>query len=79
MAIRFWSGFSRRQCIQFHPSVKFPTLQRGVYRGKKKALSEAARQQLQQRLAAGASKAQIAREFGISRETLYQYVKMMAE
>ncbi len=48
--------------------------QRGAYRGRKKALSEAARQELHQRLAAGASKAQVAREFGISRETLYQYL-----
>ena len=36
------------------------------------------RQELHQRLAAGASKAQVAREFGISRETLYQYLQMMA-
>jgi len=49
--------------------------QRGAYRGRKKSLSEAARRELQQRLAAGASKAQVAREFGISRETLYQYLR----
>jgi DNA invertase Pin-like site-specific DNA recombinase len=49
--------------------------QRGAYRGRKKVLSEAARQELLQRLAAGVSKAQVAREFGISRETLYQYLK----
>ncbi len=51
--------------------------QRGAYRGRKKALSEAAIQELHQRLAAGASKAQVAREFRISRETLYQYLKTM--
>ena len=49
--------------------------QRGAYRGRKKSLSEAARRELQQRLAAGVSKAQVAREFGISRETLYQYLR----
>jgi len=49
--------------------------QRGAYRGRKKALSEAALRELQQRLAAGVSKAQVAREFGISRETLYQYLR----
>ena len=49
--------------------------QRGAYRGRKKSLSEAAIRELQQRLAAGASKAQVAREFGISRETLYQYLR----
>lgn len=52
--------------------------QRGAYRGRKKALSEATVQEIYQRLAAGVSKAQVAREFGISRETLYQYLKMMA-
>jgi len=49
--------------------------QRGAYRGRKKSLSEAALRELQQRLAAGVSKAQVAREFGISRETLYQYLR----
>ena len=49
--------------------------QRGAYRGRKKSLSEGAIRELRQRLAAGASKAQVAREFGISRETLYQYLR----
>lgn len=49
--------------------------QRGAYRGRKKSLSEAAIRELQQRLSAGVSKAQVAREFGISRETLYQYLR----
>jgi len=49
--------------------------QKGAYRGRKKSLSEVAIRELQQRLAAGASKAQVAREFGISRETLYQYLR----
>jgi DNA invertase Pin-like site-specific DNA recombinase len=49
--------------------------QRGAYKGRKKSLSEAQVGQLRARLATGISKAQVAREFGISRETLYQYVK----
>jgi DNA invertase Pin-like site-specific DNA recombinase len=49
--------------------------QRGAYRGRKKSLSEAQAGQLRERLTTGISKAQVAREFGISRETLYQYVK----
>src|SRR5450755_1204704 len=49
--------------------------QRGAYRGRKKSLSEAAIIELRQRLTAGVSKAQVAREFGISRETLYKYVR----
>ena len=47
--------------------------QRGAYKGRKKALSAAAVMQLRTRIAAGISKAKVAREFGISRQTLYQY------
>ena len=49
--------------------------QRGAYKGRKKSLSQAAVAQLRQRLTTGISKAQVAREFGISRQTLYQYVR----
>src|SRR5260221_9683159 len=49
--------------------------QRGAYKGRKKSLSEAAVSQIRQRLNTGISKTQVAREFGISRETLYQYLK----
>ena len=48
---------------------------RGVYRGRKKALSPEQVADLQQRAAAGEQKAALAREFGISRETLYQYLR----
>ena len=50
--------------------------QRGAYRGRKKALSLEDATKLRQRVAAGEQKAKLAREFGISRETLYQYVKL---
>src|SRR5690348_14060864 len=46
---------------------------KGAYKGRRKALSAAAVAQLRARLAAGISKAKVAREFGISRQTLYQY------
>ena len=49
--------------------------QRGAYKGRKKSLSETQVGQLRAQLATGISKAQVAREFGISRETLYQYLK----
>jgi DNA invertase Pin-like site-specific DNA recombinase len=49
--------------------------QRGAYKGRKKSLSQAAVAQLRERLTTGMSKAQIAREFGISRQTLYQYLR----
>jgi len=50
--------------------------QRGAYRGRKKALSPERVNELRRRADAGEQKAKLAREFGISRETLYQYLKM---
>lgn len=49
--------------------------QRGAYRGRKKLLSDSEIAVLRQRAAAGEQKTSLAREFGISRETLYQYLK----
>jgi DNA invertase Pin-like site-specific DNA recombinase len=49
--------------------------QRGAYRGRKKSLSDQEITRLRQRAAAGEQKTALAREFGISRETLYQYLK----
>ncbi len=49
--------------------------QRGVYRGRKKALSPERAAELRRRAAAGEQKATLAREFGISRETIYQYLR----
>ena len=48
---------------------------RGVFKGRKKSLSQTEVAQLHQRITAGMSKAQVAREFGISRQTLYQYLR----
>lgn len=49
--------------------------QRGIYKGRKPSLSPAAIADLQARAAAGEPKAKLAREAGISRETLYQYLR----
>jgi len=49
--------------------------QRGAYRGRKKSLSDAEIAVLRQRVATGEKKTTLAREFGISRETLYQYLR----
>lgn len=49
--------------------------QRGAYKGRKRSLSEAAIAEIRQRLSTGTPKAQLAREYGISRETLYQYLR----
>ncbi|MEC5181907.1 recombinase family protein [Arthrobacter sp. CG_A4] len=48
---------------------------RGAYRGRKKALATEQAAELARRAAAGESKAALAREFGISRETVYQYIR----
>ena len=53
--------------------------QRGAYRGRKKALPEEKVAQLQRRITSGEKKARLAREFGISRETLYQYLRRGAK
>lgn len=49
--------------------------QRGAYRGRKKSLGADQVKSLRQRAQAGEPKARLAREFGISRETLYQYLR----
>jgi DNA invertase Pin-like site-specific DNA recombinase len=50
--------------------------QRGAYRGRKKSLnSEQQIAELKRRVAAGDQKTLVARDFGISRETLYQYLR----
>ena len=48
---------------------------RGAFKGRKKVLSQAEVAELRQRITMGMSKAQIARELGISRQTLYQYLR----
>ncbi|MFC7401942.1 recombinase family protein [Citricoccus sp. GCM10030269] len=49
--------------------------QRGAYRGRKKSLTPGQAAELQQRAEAGEQKTGLAREYGISRETLYQYLR----
>lgn len=49
--------------------------QRGAYRGRKKSLSPAQVVDLRQRISAGEKKATLARELGLSRETIYQYLR----
>ncbi len=46
----------------------------GVYRGRKPSLTAEQAEALRKRVAAGEKKAGLAREFGISRETLYTYL-----
>lgn len=48
---------------------------RGVYRGRKRSLTEAQIAQLAARAAVGAAKATLARDFGVSRQTVYEYLR----
>ena len=52
--------------------------QKGVYTGRKPSLTPEQVQTLKHRVKAGEKRAGLAREFGISRETLYQYVPVTA-
>jgi DNA invertase Pin-like site-specific DNA recombinase len=49
--------------------------QRGVYTGRKPALTPEQAHQVRERAAAGERKSALAREFGISRETIYSYLR----
>ncbi len=48
--------------------------ERGVYRGRKRSLTPDATSEILHRIARGEAKARLAKEYGISRETLYQYL-----
>jgi DNA invertase Pin-like site-specific DNA recombinase len=50
--------------------------QRGAYRGRKRSLNQEQIGEVQRRIAAGEQKARVARDMGISRETVYQYLRL---
>lgn len=52
---------------------------RGAYRGRRPSLTGEQRAELRRRVEAGESKVKLAREYGISRETLYQHLRTDAE
>jgi len=49
--------------------------ERGAYKGRRPMLTEEKRGELRKRAASGESKLQLAREYGISRDTVYQYLR----
>lgn len=49
---------------------------RGVYKGRKPSLSEEQVRMIRWRVSAGEKKAQLAREYGVCRETLYSYLRL---
>jgi DNA invertase Pin-like site-specific DNA recombinase len=48
---------------------------KGVYKGRKPVLNAEKIAKLREQAAAGANRTKLAKEFGISRETLYQYIR----
>lgn len=48
---------------------------RGIYRGRAPSLDGARAVELREKAAAGVSKAELARQFGVSRETVYAYLR----
>jgi DNA invertase Pin-like site-specific DNA recombinase len=48
--------------------------QRGAYRGRRRSLNDDQVAEVRRRIAAGEPKAKVARDFGVSRETVYQYL-----
>lgn len=50
--------------------------QKGLYKGRRKALNEAQAKELRERVLQGEKKSILAQKFNISRETLYQYLKL---
>jgi DNA invertase Pin-like site-specific DNA recombinase len=50
--------------------------QRGAYRGRKRSLNAEQIGEVKRRIAAGEQKARVARDMGISRETVYQYLRL---
>jgi DNA invertase Pin-like site-specific DNA recombinase len=51
---------------------------RGAYRGRKRSLNPEQIGEVRRRIAAGEQKSQVARDLGISRETIYQYLRLGA-
>ena len=50
--------------------------QRGVYKGRKPSLSDSEIEEAKRRVDGGEKKAKVARDLGISRETLYKYLRL---
>ena len=48
---------------------------RGAYKGRKRVLSEEQTGQIKERVERGEKKSHIAKDLGVSRETLYQYLR----
>lgn len=63
------------RCLEQRPSIESAKAF-GIFRGRKPSLSLTQAYDLRRRIADGESKTALAREFGISRETVYRYVAL---
>lgn len=70
-----FSSFERSMILERQREGIAIAKRKGVYKGGKPKLTPAQATQLRARAQAGEKKATLAREFGISRETVYQYVR----
>jgi formamidopyrimidine-DNA glycosylase len=66
------------QAIRFTDPRRFGCLlwQRGVYKGRKPCLTPEQAEQVRQRVQSGESKAELARAYSVSRETIYAYLRV---
>jgi DNA invertase Pin-like site-specific DNA recombinase len=69
------SEFERAQIRARQAEGVYQAKLAGKYKGRKPSLDAAKATQLRERVKAGEKKATLAREFGISRETLYAYLR----
>ena len=65
--------------ISFSAEAYDADWKRGVYKGRRRVLTNAKAAELQRRATEGDSKTALARELGISRETVYQYLRNATE
>lgn len=67
--------YIRVSSFEQNPERQLEGKKRGAYKGRKKVLNTEQVQIIKQRIRDGDRKSQIARDFKISRETLYQYIR----
>lgn len=70
-----FAEFERRLILERQKEGIALAKERGAYRGRKPSLNSDQITELRKRVAGGAKKAELAREFNISRETLYTYLR----
>ena len=71
-----FSAFERAILLERQREGIHLAKQRGAYKGRKPALTSMQAEQLRIRANAGESKAKLARELGVSRETVYAYLRV---